>query len=95
MAVNLSKKEQAREGGRGNREKKACTFAHMKELEGFTDDGYIRHCVLKSNSQIHPPLFIFLLFMYCLSYSVFPSGGSCVHLMNPTKLLTLYSSLVS
>lgn len=59
-----SLKGRASKGGRKReRGKKACTFAHMKEIESITDDGYIRHCILKSNPQIHPPPF-HLSFIY-------------------------------
>lgn len=63
----LSITERKRKGGRQveGRGKKACTFSHTKELKGSPCDGYIRHCCLKSNPQIHLPPF-HLSFIYVL-----------------------------
>jgi len=63
----LSITERKCKGGREveGRGKKACTFTHTKELEGIICDGYIKHCFLKSNPQIHHPLF-HLSFIYVL-----------------------------
>lgn len=72
-----------------------------KGMHIHTHEGARRHSLwrihktlLSQISKFTLPLFICLSFAYCLSYSVFPSGGSCVHLMNSQKLSTLYPSLV-